>query len=141
MREIEAKFLAPGDLGTLIPVLSELGYRARALDPQEIVDRYRDTADWDISQAGWAYRRRKVNGEQIVALKQLGSERAVVRIRVEFEQPGPRPERRRPPPARGAGHRPSRSDGGEETDAGIVRGSEPATPVRTDPLRWERGLH
>ncbi len=86
MREIEAKFLAPGDLGRLIPVLSELGYRARALDPQEIVDRYRDTADWDISQAGWAYRRRKVNGEQIVALKQLGSERAVVWIRVEFEQ-------------------------------------------------------
>ena len=86
MREIEAKFLAPGDLGRLIPVLSELGYRARALDPQEIVDRYRDTADWDISQAGWAYRWRKVNGEQIVALKQLGSERAVVWIRVEFEQ-------------------------------------------------------
>lgn len=88
MPEVEAKFLVrdPNQLNELVEVLRSLGYTLEPHRNETILDRYFDTPDWRILQAGWAFRCRDRSGERSLTLKALSLSEGPIQVREEVEQ-------------------------------------------------------
>lgn len=87
--EIEAKFLIrqQEQFGDVLATLMRLGYRVSDRGTVRHVDRYFDTSDWRILRAGWAFRRRRSQTGDKLALKSMGRRDGPVFFRDEIEQP------------------------------------------------------
>jgi inorganic triphosphatase YgiF len=94
--ETEAKFIIP-DLATfeVLQELTRLGdFEITPLGPKKIADRYLDTADRRLYQAGLACRIRKVQDQQLLTLKTLTPasggvhRRQEIELVVDSDQPG-----------------------------------------------------
>src|SRR5580765_826580 len=88
-REIEAKYVVP-DTGTfekLLALETLGGYRLVPRAALDITDRYFDTANRDLLGAGYACRRRMMNGGavEVVGVKSLGGAHGAVHRRIEEE--------------------------------------------------------
>ena len=88
MAEVEAKFLIenPAQIARLIENLRASGLDVQPLSPVEVVDRYLDTPDWQVFQAGWTYRWRDAGGCRKVGLKSATLTERSVQKREEVEQ-------------------------------------------------------
>jgi len=85
--EIEAKFIIP-DLDTFetLTRLTRLDeFEIRSIGVKTIVDRYLDTPDRQLMQAGYACRIRESNGKQVLAIKSLAAAEDEVHRRLEIE--------------------------------------------------------
>ena len=85
--ETEAKFIIP-DLATfeMLQQLTGLGnFEITPLGPKKITDRYLDSPDRRLYQAGLACRIRKVKGQQLLTLKALTPASGGVHRRQEIE--------------------------------------------------------
>jgi CHAD domain-containing protein len=88
MSEIEAKFLIEdsSQIDGLIALLRTNGLEVRELPVVDVDDRYLDTRDWRVFQAGWSYRWRESNGARKAGLKSVGLNGDVIHKREEVEQ-------------------------------------------------------
>jgi inorganic triphosphatase YgiF len=88
MSEIEAKFLIEdsSQIDGLIALLRTNGLEVRELPVVDVDDRYLDTRDWRVFQAGWSYRWRESNGARKAGLKSVGLNGEVIHKREEVEQ-------------------------------------------------------
>jgi len=86
--EIEAKFLVQeaSSIAKLIDSLKSDRLEVHPRSPVEIIDRYLDTVDWQVLQAGWALRWRDAAGQRSVGLKSAGMNGDAVQHRVGVEQ-------------------------------------------------------
>lgn len=86
--EIEAKFLIPKPalIATLSDSLELDGMDVHPQSSVKVVDRYLDTVDWQVLQAGWALRWRDVAGRRSVGLKSADMNGEAVQRRTEVEQ-------------------------------------------------------
>jgi len=85
--ETEAKFVIP-DLATFTALqqLTHLGdFELKPIGVKTVVDRYLDTANKRLYQAGWACRLRSVEGKQLITLKSLTPAQDNVHRRQELE--------------------------------------------------------
>ena len=88
MSEIEAKFLID-DSAQVPQVLGALGLGDAELMPVgtvDVCDRYLDTHDWRVLQAGWTYRWRDEAGKRKVTLKSVTTNGELLYKREEIEQ-------------------------------------------------------
>ncbi|KAA3605793.1 MAG: CYTH domain-containing protein [Planctomycetota bacterium] len=85
--EIEAKLLLPTEqaLQEAPAHLEALGMSCQALEHREVVDGYYDSRAWDLFQAGFALRKRWVNGRWRATLKSLGKAKDGIAKREELE--------------------------------------------------------
>ena len=84
--EIEAKYKAIDDKFSGLLEIDQLGdYRLGSMEEQFIIDRYMDTADYDILKAGYALRIREKNGKYIATVKGLGNSEGAIHQREEYE--------------------------------------------------------
>jgi CHAD domain-containing protein len=90
--EIEAKFRAPGTvmLERLGEAADLAGYPIFAGRTEQLDDTYLDTESWQMLTAGYACRRRLVEGRIVVSVKQILGRTAVVHRREELEVDLPR---------------------------------------------------
>ena len=88
MAEIEAKFLIDDSAKflRLVDTLEADELHIEPLGSQDILDRYLDTPDWQIFNAGWAYRWRDASGKRKVGLKSLATREGAIQEREEVEQ-------------------------------------------------------
>jgi len=84
--EIEAKFLVedPADVPDVIDIVRP--HQVQSVRAVDIVDRYWDTPDWRLFEAGWAYRWREASGKRKLTLKSIGLSGDVTHTRHEVEQ-------------------------------------------------------
>ena len=85
--ETEAKFVIP-DLATFTALqqLTHLGdFELKPIGVKTVVDRYLDTANKRLYQAGWACRLRSVEGKQLINLKSLTPAQDNLHRRQELE--------------------------------------------------------
>jgi CHAD domain-containing protein len=85
--EIEAKFSIPDErvFQRLLETTVLSGYPLGDASEAEIHDRYLDTADRSIHEAGYACRLRRTDGRYLATLKGLGSAVDAIHRRTEFE--------------------------------------------------------
>lgn len=84
--ETEAKFLIEDatHVGDLIDSLDS--YDVQSASTVDIVDDYRDTPDWHLFRAGWAYRWRDRSGDKSMMLKSNRLRDGIVQKRQEVER-------------------------------------------------------
>ena len=85
--EAEAKFLLAADLPAtaILRFLEKQGYTVRPGPVVDQVDRYWDTAAWDLWRQGWACRWRQRGPERLVGLKALTAADGLLHRRAEAE--------------------------------------------------------
>lgn len=89
--EIEAKFLLrrPRQFDEVLETLRRHDYSVTECETRTLVDRYFDTEDWRILEAGWAFRHRRTPNSETLTLKSVGSRDGRLFRRDEIEQPLP----------------------------------------------------
>ena len=76
-----------GQLAGVLQALSGAKYEVESVATLDFVDRYCDTADWELQTAGWSLRWRDASGTATLDLRSLASPAAAGRRVEEFEQP------------------------------------------------------
>src|SRR5210317_1033448 len=91
MAEIEAKFIVrkPEQVEDALRALADAGFAIAYRGETNHTDRYFDTAEWSVLDAGWACRIRRRNADATLTLKSLHGPDGSVFVRDEVSQPIP----------------------------------------------------